>query len=157
MAINPNTDFTSGAVLTAAQQNRFPRGVMALATSTTTDASVTSEEVELGAISFTAVASRYYKITYIEPDIGISGPGAGAVIMRIRNGTTTAGTLLQSAFQWVPSSSVDTAGQVVWFGTFTAGTQNIVATAQNSGGVTITLNRGTGKAAWLVVEDIGPA
>jgi len=35
MAINPNTDFTSGAVLTAAQQNRFPRGVMALATSST--------------------------------------------------------------------------------------------------------------------------
>ena len=157
MAINPNTDFTSGAVLTAAQQNRFPRGIMALATSTTSDASVTTEEVELGAISFTAVASRYYKISYIEPDIGITGPGAAAVALRIRNGTTTAGTLLQLAYQWVPSSAVDTAGQAVWFGTFSAGTQNIVATAQNTGGVTFQLNRGTGKAAWLVVEDIGPA
>jgi len=157
MAINPNTDFTSGAVLTAAQQNRFPRGIMALATSTTTDASVTTEEVELGAISFTAVASRYYKITYFEPDIGISGAGANPLQMRIRNGTTTAGTLLQQAFQWVASSSVDTAGICVWFGTFSAGTQNIVATAQQSGAVTFVLNRGTGKAAWLVVEDIGPA
>lgn len=157
MAINPNTDFSSGAVLTAAQQNRFPRGVMALATSTTTDSSITTEEVELGAISFTAVASRYYKITYFEPDVGISGPGASGILLRIRNGTTTAGTLLQLAYQWIPSSSVDTAGQCVWFGTFSAGTQNIVATAQNSGGVTFTLNRGTGKAAWLVVEDIGPA
>ena len=27
MAINPNTDFTTGAILTAAQQNRFPRGI----------------------------------------------------------------------------------------------------------------------------------
>jgi hypothetical protein len=29
MAINPNTDFTTGQVLTSAEQNRFPRGVMA--------------------------------------------------------------------------------------------------------------------------------
>jgi hypothetical protein len=157
MAINPNTDFSSGAVLTAAQQNRFPRGIMALATSTTTDSSVTAEEVELGAISFTAVASRYYKITYFEPDIGISGPGAAAIVMRIRNGTTTAGTMLQTVYQWIPSSSVDTVGQCVWFGTFSAGTQNVVATAQNAGGVTFQLNRAAGKAAWLVVEDIGPS
>ena len=157
MAINPNTDFSSGAVLTAAQQNRFPRGIMQLATSVTSDTSVTTEEVELGAISFTAVANRYYKITYYEPDIGISGAGAGALQMRIRNGTTTAGTLLQQAFQWIPSSSVDTAGQCVWFGTFAATTQNIVATAQQGGASTFQLNRGTGKAAWLVVEDIGPA
>jgi hypothetical protein len=154
---NPNTAFSSGAVYTADQANRFPRGIMQLATSTSSDTSVTTEEVELGAISFTAVASRYYKITYFEPDIGISGAGAGALQMRIRNGTTTAGTLLQQAFQWVPSSSVDTAGQCVWFGTFTAGTQNIVATAQQGGASTFQLNRGTGKAAWLVVEDIGPA
>ena len=157
MAINPNTDFSSGAVLTAAQQNRFPRGNMQLATSVTSDTSVTTEEVELGAISFTAVASRWYKITYYEPDIGISGAGSGTLQMRIRNGTTTAGTLLQLAYQWIPSSSVDTAGQCVWFGTFTAGTQNIVATAQQGGASTFQLNRGTGKAAWLVVEDIGPA
>ena len=78
MTISPNTQFSSGAVYTADQANRFPRGIMALATSTTSDSSVTAEEVELGAISFTAVASRYYKITYFEPDIGISGAGAGA-------------------------------------------------------------------------------
>ena len=36
MAINPNTDFTAGAVLTAAQQNRFPRGVVALTFDTAT-------------------------------------------------------------------------------------------------------------------------
>ena len=157
MAVNPNTDFSSGAVLTAAQQNRFPRGIMQLATSITSDTSVTTEEVELGAISFTAVANRYYKITYYEPDIGISGAGANVLQMRIRNGTTTAGTLLQIAYQWIPSSSVDTSGTCLWFGTLSAGTQNIVATAQQGGAVTFQLNRGTGKAAWLVVEDIGPA
>ena len=157
MSINPNTQFSSGAVYTADQANRFPRGIMALATSTTSDTSVTTEEVELGAISFTAVANRYYKITYYEPDIGISGAGANVLQMRIRNGTTTAGTLLQIAYQWIPSSSVDTSGTCLWFGTLSAGTQNIVATAQQGGAVTFQLNRGTGKAAWLVVEDIGPA
>lgn len=157
MAINPNTDFSSGAVLTAAQQNRFPRGIMALATSTTSDASVTAEEVELGAISFTAVANRYYKITYFEPDIGLAGAGANSLTMRLRQGTTTAGTLLQTGYQWIPSSSADNTGQIIHYANFTAGTVNIVATAQGNGALTFVLNRGTGKGAFLVVEDIGPA
>lgn len=58
---NPNTDFSSGAVLTAAQQNRFPRGVMALTTST-------SNVIAFGVLAglsttFTAVANRLYKVS----------------------------------------------------------------------------------------------
>jgi hypothetical protein len=33
MAINPNTQFSSGAVFTADEANRFPRGIMGYATS----------------------------------------------------------------------------------------------------------------------------
>jgi hypothetical protein len=32
MAINPNTQFSSGAVFTADQANRFPRGIMLMKT-----------------------------------------------------------------------------------------------------------------------------
>ena len=91
MAINPNTDFSSGAVLTAAQQNRFPRGVMAYNTATATDSSVTAEEVQITGSSFTAVANRYYRITYYEPNlISTASTGFG---LRIRQ-TNLAGTVL---------------------------------------------------------------
>ncbi len=63
MAINPNTDFSAGAVLLASQQNRFPRGVMAF-TKATASGSINSEQVQITGSSFTAVANRYYKITF---------------------------------------------------------------------------------------------
>ena len=63
MAINPNTDFSSGAVLTAAQQNRFPRGIMAYGTKTTTGLTTTMTDIGLS-VTFTAVANRYYKYTF---------------------------------------------------------------------------------------------
>ena len=156
MAINPNTDFTSGAILTAAQQNRFPRGIMQLATSTTAPANVTATEVVQLTATFTAVASRYYKITYYEPDIGLSGAGAVTVSMRIRSGTTIAGTQLQIGYQYIASSSVDQQGQVIYYGTFTAGAQSVVGTLQASA-VNAIIGRSAGKAAWLTVEDIGPS
>jgi len=61
MAINPNTNFSAGAVLTSAQQNRFPRGVMAF-TKATASGAINSEAVQITGSSFTAVANRYYKI-----------------------------------------------------------------------------------------------
>ena len=151
MAINPNTDFSSGAVLTAAQQNRFPRGVMALTKSLTSDTSITAEEVQITGASFTAVADRYYKITYFEPNL-VSG--TGYFTFQIRK-TNISGTLVQ---QWYLQSgtSQDRFAHGVWIGTLTAGSQNFVATAQMSAG-TGTLSRGTNREAYLLVEDIGPA
>lgn len=155
MAINPNTDFSSGAVLTAAQQNRFPRGIMAYTSSTTNDASVTTEEVEF-TLTWTAVANRYYRITWFEPDVGISGAGAGTFLARLRQ-TNISGTQLQGAYLWIQSSSVDTTGTITFIGTFSAGSNTVVCTAASTGGVTIMLNRATGKSAYALVEDIGPA
>lgn len=154
MAINPNTDFTAGAVLTAAQQNRFPRGIMAYTSSTTTDTSVTTEEVEF-TLTWTAVANRYYKISWLEPDVGISGAGATALFWRFRQ-TNITGTVLGSGYLWIPSSSVDNTGHFAHIGTFSAGSTTVVCTGAASG-ATIQLNRGTGKAAFAWVEDIGPS
>jgi hypothetical protein len=66
MAINPNTDFSSGAILTAAQQNRFPRGIMGVSLRTTNFAP-TSTASDFGSITFTAVADRYYKYSLFVP------------------------------------------------------------------------------------------
>lgn len=155
MAISPNTDFTSGQILTATQQNQFPRGVMAYAQSSTADTTITTEEVQLTSTAFTAVANRYYKITYFEPQC-YSPTSACIIQAAIRKGTTTAGTqLVQSAIsvgagtQYAPlNPSVIT--------TLTAGSQQVCATLSFSAGTGQTTRSGV-EYAYLLVEDIGPA
>ena len=155
MAINPNTDFTTGAVYTADQANRFPRGVMAFRNRTSNTGALAVETVTITAISFTAVANRYYKITYLEPQ----GIGAGTLTfadMVIRQGTTTAGTGLALS-TLAPTATVREGNTVEYIGTFTAGTVNIVATVGPNGGGTINCSAGATYPAFLLVEDIGPA
>jgi hypothetical protein len=151
MAINPNTTFTAGAVYTADQSNRFPRGVMAFTTATSTDSTITSEEVQITGASFTAVANRYYKITYFEP--GMSGTNtAGNARIRLTN---ISGAVQQLQGFAIPS----TGGGFVHMSavsTLTAGTTNFVATLSSDSG-TITASRSSTRYAFLLVEDIGPA
>jgi hypothetical protein len=156
MAINPNTDFSSGAVLTAAQQNRFPRGVMALATSSTSDTTITVEEIQLTTSSFTAVANRYYRITYYEPQIVTPATASAFVTSGIRL-TNLVGTRYQTGIiQNAPATSVNFSMTTVWVGTLTAGSTVIVATLTCSGG-TASATRSAAALAQLTVEDIGPA
>ena len=151
MAINPNTDFVAGAILTAAQQNRFPRGVMALNSNTSSDASVVNtEEVTITSSAFTAVANRYYRITYTEPNIAA---GTGYFVARLRL-TNLAGTQITRFDN--TTNVTERYFTVVWTGTLTAGSTVIVSTLQNSAG-TGTATRGATQPAQLVIEDIGPA
>ena len=64
MAANPNTNFTAGQILTADQQNRFPRGVMGYAIGSANSAFTTTADITGMSITFTAVASRLYKATF---------------------------------------------------------------------------------------------
>lgn len=148
MAINPNTNFTAGAVLTADQQNRFPRGVMAL-TARTTNVNFGSETTIVSA-TFTAVASRNYKITWFEPKVSNSGTN-GYSVCTIKNNTTTIWTAnLQQAV-----ALAGYIGEFVYIGTFSAGSVTINCTM-------ISTNTGTAGASatergFLCIEDIGPA
>lgn len=151
MAINPNVDFTVGAVLTAAQQNRFPRGVMAFTAVTTSDTTITTEEVQVTGSSFTAVANRYYKVTYYEPGISATN-GSGNARIRLTN---ISGAVYQLQSVAVPS----TGGGFVNMSavtTLTAGATNFVATLSSDSG-TIQASRSSTRYAFLLVEDIGPA
>ena len=82
----PNTNFVSGAVLTAAQQNNFPRGVMGYAEATVNYLNFNAIGTVL-TTTFTAVASRYYRITYHEPGLFSNG-AATNITMTIANGAT---------------------------------------------------------------------
>lgn len=154
MAISPNVDFTSGQILTATQQNQFPRGIVALGTKTATDSSITTEEIQVTSSSFTAVANRYYKITYAENEM--SSNAAGYMQLTIRK-TNLAGTVLNNAYVGMFGNTTQTqSGTVTAITTLTAGAQVVVGT--------LTCSAGTGKASaaavqpvYIIVEDIGPA
>jgi len=157
MAISPNTDFTAGQVLTSDQANRFPRGVMAYASSTTTFNATSTQVVSTGmTATFTAVANRYYKITYFEPQFDFASTQGQYVFQRIRL-TNTTGTIYNTATTMNPSAFATALhGQVVAVTTLSAGSTTIVGTLfANSG--TVSVYRAAGWVATLVVEDIGPA
>ena len=156
MAISPNDNFTAGQVLTATECNQFPRGIVAFASSTTTDATITAEEIQLTSNSFTAVANRYYRITYYEPQVS-SPATAGAYATGAIRLTNLAGTKYQQSIaQNGPANAINYTMTTVWVGTLTAGSTVIVATLTGSTG-TFTATRSATAPAQLTVEDIGPA
>ena len=155
MAINPNTDFSSGAVLTAAQQNRFPRGIMAYVESTSLDTYGTTEAVKLTAGAFTAVANRYYRFTYFEPTIQLASGTSQTSEMRIRQ-TNASGTVYSfSQLQSESSTQTSQFGITQTVVTLAAGSYTLVATMKSSTG-TPALFR-SGNRAFLLVEDMGPS
>jgi hypothetical protein len=157
MAISPNVDFVAGAILTASQQNQFPRGIVAYTQSTSSSASITAETVTLTSTSFTAVANRYYKVTYFEPVLQASGTPPGYISARIRL-TNISGTIFQFAdMEPVVSSSSD--GQMMSMMTvvtLTAGATTICGTLQANSNSVVAFGNANARR-FIMVEDIGPA
>ena len=151
MAISPNDDFTAGQVLTATECNQFPRGVMQYNTNSTTDASVTAEEIQITLSAFTGVAGRLYRISYYEPGFGSSV--AAAMTMRIRL-TNLAGAVQQAGI--VYNTGAQQQNGFIQNVVSLTGSTVLVATLQNSAG-TGTANRSATSQAILTIEDIGTA
>jgi hypothetical protein len=151
MAIAPNTTFFTGYTLTATQLNAFPRGVMAFNTATASDTTIFGEEVQITGSSFTAVANRYYKITYFEPSIFNSSGATATARIRLTN---LAGAVQQTALSFAYVTWEDMSCVAVT--TLTAGPTNFVATLTSSDG-TSQASRTSTQYAFLLVEDIGPA
>ena len=157
MAIAPNTNpFISGSVLTAAQMTALPMGIYSFVEKTTTTTSVTAETVILTLPSFTAVANRYYRVSVYFPYIETTGGGAASLEAKIKKGTTTGGTQLQTSVLYLTATtSHDTSMVVTWVGTLTAGAQQMVVTVQSSATVNV-----LGNAVYpmqMLIEDIGGA
>lgn len=88
MAVNPNTDFSSGSVLTAAQQNRFPRGVVAENSRATTYATTGTYVDVLTCSSFTAVANRLYQVTFTCMNAAVAAVGSRAAVKLLEDANT---------------------------------------------------------------------
>jgi hypothetical protein len=155
---NPNTTFSSGAVYTADQANRFPRGVMAVATSTTNYTLTTTMTQTTGmTVTFTAVANRNYKITYFEPFAVTPNITGGYIVSAVFQGTTAGTQLGQAVLQSPAASPLWSAPTISVVTTFTAGSVTIIGAAvvNNTSGAPV-LNRAAGNRSLLLVEDIGP-
>ena len=155
MAIAPNTTFVSGAIYTAAQANAYGFGVVAYQ-SATIGTTCTIEAVMVTSTSFTAIANRYYRITYVEPETK-SSTATTYLQARIRKGTTTAGTQVGGYIAMNSTFPSQFSGVTcVAVTTLTAGAQQIVATLESGAG-TATMGRSATAPAFILVEDIGPA
>jgi hypothetical protein len=152
MAVTPNTTFVAGAIYTADQANRFGRGIMATpVTSSTTDSSITAEEVML-TYTFTAVNGRMYSLVYFEPSI--SGTSAATMTARIRE-TNILGTVINHASATLVVSYTTSVTCQAIYTASASGSLTIVATLQASAGTGTATRAGTTRFPQLYAIDIG--
>ena len=148
-----NTTFTVGQILTAQQQNNFPRGLVSVTPVSTTSAAVSVETLRLTSPSFTAVANRYYRISYYEPACQFISGTVNGFDLKIRL-TNSAGTVYQLANPKIASAGAN-AGFCSIVTTLTAGATVFVATFQPTGGGTGQCFASATAVAQLVIEDLG--
>jgi hypothetical protein len=155
---NPNDQFISGQIFTASNANRFPRGVMAYATSATSQTLATTSTIATGmSVTFTAEANRLYKITYQEPEVQTPTVALGNSICTIKL-TNAAATAYAVSIIQTPSAA-QTASEVttMTIQSFAAGSTVIVGACSTS---SLTgapkLERSATRLALIMVEDIGP-
>jgi phage baseplate assembly protein gpV len=118
----------------------------------TANQAIGAEAVTITAPSFTAVASRLYRITYYEPRVDCAGSG-NATTLRIRL-TNASGTILGGGIVFNAGSTGAQPFTVVNYATFSAGPVVVVGTIAALSG---TATRTTDIQAQLMIEDMGPA
>jgi hypothetical protein len=138
---------TAGDVLTAANVNLLPRGIMAQTSVTVSGSANPGTTALLAAPSFTAVAGRRYKITIGYYQAVLVGSGTAEV--QIRRGATQIGSsyVANAAGSYAGQSLVITdvpgAGAVTYnFYTFT-------------GGTSIQMIASSAAPFYIIVEDTG--
>ena len=153
MAISPNDTFTSGQILTAVECNQFPFGVVALST-LTSNTTVNTTEATRTSVTWTALANRYYKITWYEGTV-LNGVNASLNNMYLR-ATTTAGTIIANSLIYIAASEQNV-GICSVVKTFSAGSQTVYARVLSNAATDTTYTASATQPAFLLVEDIGPA
>jgi len=155
MAISPNDTFTSGQILTASECNSFPFGVVGYTESTILLQGTVSTEVDLTGMSvtFTAIASRYYKVSAFM--YGVPTVANAVYKVNIKQGATVLQILFNSGGP--ATTGTTTSGSVIK--TFTAGSTTLKLSGALAAGSTgsITFNAGATLPVFILVEDIGPA
>ena len=148
-----NTTFTSGAILTAAQMNALPFGLVAEPTSRTADIlgfTTTPADVTGCSITFTAVAGRKYKASFI------SIYNSAIVNTRASFTITDGSNAQQASFIWLCGvATIDTTATGSYTFTATGSTTRKLRLQSSSGTVNVVAGSVYPTQFWI--EDIGTA
>ena len=153
--LNVTTGKIAASAVTKEKIGSGPRGIVAFGSTTTSDATITgTQEIQISSSSFTAVAGRYYRITYYEPLIVTATNETSFVmgIIAISGGLQLETSLLQNPrtgnnyINGYLNTSIVT--------TLPAGSTVINGILFSNLG-TAAANRYSTQPAWLCVEDIG--
>ena len=153
MAVNPNTTFSAGAILTAAQMNRLPWGVMGYATKTTTQTGITTAATDITSltVTFTANTLRVYRTTIYA--LVQQNTSAGAPNLTI---TDTSNVIKATNESNIASASNYLGFTLSVVGTGLSGSTVRKARAQTNANTCSVLGAAT-YPAFILVEDIGQA
>ena len=156
MAVNPNTQFSSGAVYTASQANRFPRGVMGAVYRTAGDYTMTVAIADVTGMTttFTAEASRTYKASWTVTGYKTTASGWAGVFLA-NSSNTIFGAVYQTATMVAGAGYFNLSGYT-YFSNLAAGSQTLKLRAglENLNGTI--LASGTNPCV-LMIEDCGPS
>ena len=150
MAVNPNTDFVAGAILTASQQNRFPRGVMGYVERTAGSTGPVTTEVDVTGVTvtFTGQTGRLYRVS--TGVTGLRSTNAGYIFANIKDasnallnqviGSGSAGDYMDLSTNFVMTANGST-------------TIRMTAGADGNGGTILGVST---TRCTMIVEDLGP-
>jgi hypothetical protein len=147
MAITPNTTFVSGAILTAAQQNNFSRGIVAYTSNTTT--TITSGILVGLNTTYTFEAGRTYRISTAG-----QWSFSGEILVNIQINGTTVQRIFDSRFAARSSTFGNIQG--FWVGTVAAGSKQVTLNVNTLSGTTTNVAAAT-EPNQMIIEDIGTA
>jgi len=144
-------DFSSGAVLTAADMNDLPGAVMGYNRNASPPNLTTSEQT-LATVTFTAVAGRLYLLAGNALCFGFNA--AGVFIMRLKEGSDRYGEFIGSA----ANTTQDVIGGTVsGFFTGSGSTTIDLVGLVAEGASSATTGTNTNADPYLIVVDVGPS
>ena len=147
-----NTDFTT-QVLTSTQMNNFPRGLVSATSVTASSGVFTAETLRVTSPSFTAVANRFYRISYFEPVLQFNAGTVNNIGMIIRI-TNIAGAI-QTFSEIKIASANNNAGTCMVVKTLTAGATVFVGSVIANGGGSGNAYSAANSVCQLIIEDLG--
>ena len=134
----------------------LPFGLISVTNVTSSSGAVSAETLRVTSPAFTAVANRYYRITYVEPVLQYYAGTVNQIICRIRI-TNSAGAIQQ----FVEARNLNTAtggnnpATISIVKTLSAGSTVFVGTVHPTGGGTGGAYGASDAVCQLIIEDIG--
>jgi len=149
MAVNPNTDFVAGAILTASQQNRFGRGAMGYVSKSDGNFAAITAETDLTgmSITFTGVTGRLYRLS--TGIVGLKNTNAGYIFITAKDASNA--IIGQNGSNAVAGGYADVAGTYL-FTAVGATTIRLTAQAENA---SVTIQANSAIKCTMIIEDVG--